>query len=75
MASDSERSNEQRLDYMLLTSINKDELNRKVSQALRDGYKLHGSPVINLSNNKNIYFAQAVIWTNSSDSFHQEPSF
>lgn len=49
-------------EYMLLSSVNKEELNRKVSDALRQGYRLHGSPVINQSTNKRIYFAQAVYW-------------
>lgn len=50
-----------RPNYQLLTSVNKDELSRKVSKALDDGYRLVGSPVINLSSNKNVYFAQAVV--------------
>lgn len=54
-------SDEVRPAYQLLTSVNKDELSRKVSKALMDGYKLAGSPVINLSSNKNVYFAQAVV--------------
>lgn len=49
-------------EYMLLSSVNKEELNRKVSEALRLGYRLHGSPVINQSSNKRVYFAQAVCW-------------
>jgi len=50
-----------RMNYLLLTSVNKDELNRKVSQALDEGYRLSGSPVVNTSSNKNVYFAQAVV--------------
>lgn len=48
--------------YMLLTSANKDELNHKVCEALRMGYRLQGSPVINQSTNRRVYFAQAVYW-------------
>ncbi|MGJ8513313.1 DUF1737 domain-containing protein [Carnimonas bestiolae] len=59
MATDS--SDDVRPAYQLLTSVNKDELSRKVSKALDDGYRLAGSPVINLSSNKNVYFAQAVV--------------
>lgn len=48
--------------YMLLTSVNKEELNQKVCLALRLGYRLQGSPVINQSTNRRVYFAQAVYW-------------
>lgn len=55
--------------YMLLTSVNKEELNQKVCAALRMGYRLQGSPVINQSTNRRVYFAQAVYWPSIYDAF------
>jgi len=49
-----------KLKYRLLTGVDDRSFCEKVSQALADGYILHGSPALSF-NGQNIIVAQAVI--------------
>lgn len=46
-------------DFKLLRSNNADKLEEAVNAALKEGYQLHGSPLV-VSNETKIFFYQAV---------------
>ncbi len=58
-----ERPNDppRRLRYRLLTGPDDRHFCERVSQALEEGYELHGSPSISVSGDR-VVVAQAVIW-------------
>ena len=51
---------EEKKAYRLLTGIDDSEFCQKVSDALKDGYELYGSPSVTF-NGKNVIAAQAVV--------------
>jgi hypothetical protein len=50
--------------YRLLTGVDDRKFCEKVSEALKIGYELHGSPAATF-NGQNVIVAQAVIWPNN----------
>ncbi|AKH43983.1 hypothetical protein FHS61_001298 [Altererythrobacter atlanticus] len=55
-----------KLPYRCLTGLDDDKFCARVSDALRQGWRLHGSPSIT-SDGTNRYVAQAVIWPGYGD--------
>lgn len=55
-----------RLPYRCLTGPDDHAFCERVSKALEEGWKLHGSPALT-HDGKNVIVAQAVIWPGYSD--------
>ena len=59
-----------KLKYRLLTGVDDRSFCEKVSQALADGYILHGSPALSF-NGQNIIVAQAVVLPDQKQEMEQ----
>lgn len=57
-----------RLPYRCLTGKDDDAFCARVSKALAEGWRLHGSPSITWNSAENCgYLAQAVVWPGAND--------
>ena len=55
-----------KLRYRYLTGKDDDNFCKRVSQALDEGYQLHGSPALTF-NGKDVICGQAIIWPEEQD--------